>query len=202
MSQEDEHMADNDNTERSDTLAAAEPRISADLTWADPTTGTTAAILITTSGISVVEVRRAEATSAFATRVVGDPCTNQVSHLYGVDCWVGDNSKITSGMNRIATQVMYQLIRDVHDGDYVATDRERAHAHGLLANLDGLLEFHGPFLITGASTTDSAVSLDENFRRWFTAGTGDITQIRDSLRTIVATERGIPAGEVVVTAAR
>ena len=170
--------------------------------WADPMTGTTAAILIDTSGVSVVGIGKSESLADVLIRVVGDPFVNRVAHLYGVDCWVGDNSLAASPHNRIATQIMHQLIRDVHEGRYVATDHDRVHAHYLLAKIEEVLDFHGPFLITGASHSDSVVPLDENFRRWFTAGTGDITAIRHSLRTIVATECGIPAADVVVTATR
>ena len=119
-----------------------------------------------------------------------------------MNLWVGDNSRSTSRLNPLATQIAYDLFRDVRDGRYVATDRERANASRLVADPDGALVFHGPLLITGAHESGSPGPFDENFRDWFSQGRGGITQIRDSIRTSVAMLLGIHASNVAVTGPR
>jgi len=170
--------------------------------WSDPENGTTSAILIEDSGISVVEFGTGKDFADVARRAVGDPLVEQVTYLYRVNLWVGDNSRSTSRLNPLATQIAYDLFRDVRDGRYVATDRERANASRLVADPDGALVFHGPLLITGAHESGSPGPFDENFRDWFSQGRGGITQIRDSIRTSVAMLLGIHASNVAVTGPR
>jgi hypothetical protein len=121
------------------------------------------------------------------------PFFNRIRHLDTTTFWVGDNSEANAPLNQPATRFLHELLSDVQDGGYVASDAERQHVRQLLAHRDGVPVIHGPCLITGANADGEPGPLSENFQDWFTALLKKAAQLRGEIGLAIANALGIPA---------
>lgn len=160
--------------------------------WNKPSPGNMTAVLLDMSRAAVVEISQADPGQDLA-RLVGDPFFNRIRHLATTTFWVGDNSEANAPLNQPATRFLHELLSDVQDGAYVASDTERQHVRQLLAHRDGVPVIHGPCLITGADTAGEPGPLSENFQNWFTALLKKAAQLRDEIGQAIADTLGIPA---------
>lgn len=171
--------------------------------WATPAAGAMTVLKWNMIGAGPVDIS-ATAPGRDIARHVGDPGVDRISYLRRLQFWVGSNSVATSPVNDGATRFLHQLLADIRDGRYIASDHERDHAGDLLDAPD-LPLIHGPCLVTGVGDDTAAAPFDENFEGWFTALLDEIAQLHTSLVTAVARETGIPLeqiGHVVFVAAR
>lgn len=161
--------------------------------WVAPA-GSMTAIELGMVGASPVTISETEAAHAIS-QLVGDPFFNPIHHLRHVVFWVGDNSVARQPINAGATRLLRQMLTDVRDGNYVASDAERDHVRALLDSED-LPAIHGPCLITGmADDGDTPAPLNENFQHWFNGVIDAVAVVRQSLIEIAA-ELGIPLEQV------
>lgn len=192
-----EHNSDEDITDQIDAvLADAATWNAADEHprpgWMTPEPGAMTAVELTMSGAGLVDISEAEPEGDIARRI-GDPAVNRISHLRRVQFWVGDTSAATSPVNTPATRFLHELLTDVRDGRYIASDAERDHARALLAEPDSLPVIHGPCLVTGVGDGGSAAPLEDNFHSWFT---GIVARGLESLINALAREIGIPPEQI------
>ncbi|MGW4591951.1 hypothetical protein ACWEKJ_31925 [Amycolatopsis thermoflava] len=99
-------------------------------------------------------------------RLVGDPLIDRMSHLTGLDIWVGDNSLATHPVNHGASRFLAALLQAVLVGDYTASEHDRAHVARLVRNPDWAPVIAGPALITGADDHGDTAPLPEAFTTW------------------------------------
>lgn len=160
--------------------------------WNKPSPGSMTAVLLDMSRAAVVEISQADPGKDLA-RLVGDPFFNRIRHLDTTTFWVGDNSVANAPLNQLATRFLHELLSDVQDGAYVASDAERQHVRQLLAHRDGVPVIHGPCLITGADANGEPGPLSENFQHWFTALLEKAAQLSDEIGLAIVDVLGIPA---------
>jgi len=160
--------------------------------WAKSTPGAMTAIALNLVGPGPVEISETEPAAAISD-LIGDPFVNRINHQYRVAFWVGDNSIARRPIYAWATKFLHQLLVDIRDGNYVASNTERAHARALLLDSSELPVIHGSCLITGiADDADTPAPLSENFQAWFTSLLDDLARLRDSLADAIAHESDIP----------
>ena len=167
--------------------------------WGTPAAGHMTSIYLPlinagTPDLSTVEISAAKPFHDIA-RLVRDPSVNQIQHLRTVQFWIGDNSLAAQPVNLSATRFLYQMLMDVRDGRYIASDRERGHAGSLLATPDDLPVIHGPCLVTGIGANHGPGELDENFQSWLTTLHDEITRTR-ALIAAIATATGLAPDQI------
>lgn len=160
--------------------------------WNKPSPGNMTAVLLDMSRAAVVEISQADPGQDLA-RLVGDPFFNRIRHLDTTTFWVGDNSGANAPLNQPATRFLHELLSDVRDGAFVASDAERQHVRQLLAHRDGVPVIHGPCLITGADADGEPGPLSENFQDWFAALLKKAARVRDEIGLAIADVLGVPA---------
>lgn len=99
------------------------------------------------------------------TRLVGDPYTDRIHVIRGIDFWVGDRSLRNYPPNAFADILLNDLLDDILTGDFAAAADDRAFARRLRAT--GVPRVSGPCLILGRDeSTDTSTGLPETFLDW------------------------------------
>jgi hypothetical protein len=162
--------------------------------WACSDPGTMLAVLLGTDGTEVVEIDRHEPGDDIA-KLVGDPLVDRMSHLTGLDFWVGDSSQGNCSFNQCASAFLLKLLRDAVSGDYAVNDDDRDHIKKLLDSKQWAPVVHGPCLITGVDQSRPG-PLPETFRRWFDKLVSAVSERQAELVRTVLDQLGISADRV------
>jgi hypothetical protein len=163
--------------------------------WNTPSPGNMTAILLDTVGSTPIEISLADPVEDIA-RLVGDPIPTRIRHLSGVDFWIGDNSQNTAPINNGATVFLHDLLTDVQDGTFVASDIDRDHVRRVLSTPDAAPAVHGRCLITGvANDGDWPAPLSDNFKDWYSAGLDRCTGLQAEIAAVTHA-LGIPVEQI------
>ncbi|MFJ8815248.1 hypothetical protein [Amycolatopsis thermoflava] len=123
------------------------------------------ALLLGTEAAQLLEISRNHPGRDIA-RLVGDPLIDRMSHLTGLDIWVGDNSLATHPVNDGASRFLAALLQAVLVGDYTASEHDRAHVARLVRNPGWAPVIAGPALVTGVDDNGDTCPLPEAFTSW------------------------------------
>jgi hypothetical protein len=169
------------------------------LGWDDLTPGAMVAVVLDSTFLGALEISLTDPISDLVD-LVGDPLIARVNPLRSVQFWVGKNSGDAASINRMATRILNRLLRDVRDGDYIASDAERESVRTLLDDADGSPVICGPCVITGATDIDTPGPLGDNFRHWYAPVRSEIIQMSRAARvaSAVANELGLPLEGIVI----
>ena len=167
--------------------------------WNDLPPGVMAAILLDVTRGGKIKISRADPVPDLV-RLVGDPLIDRITPLDAVQVWVGKNSVAAAPANQGATRFLHDLLSDVRDGHYLASDTERETVRTLLDGPDGPLTIHGSCVITGATDIGEPGPLGENFHTWYTATVNEINDQHAMIRAAraVAAALGLPVEGIII----
>jgi hypothetical protein len=123
------------------------------------------AIQFDADGVKVVEIAESGAKRDILDRV-GDSGVIWMLLLSRVEVWVGTDSYSNGTVNVPASLFVLQLLRDIREGNYIASDVDRDHARELLSKRGSDWLVTGPCLVVGVDEEGEPAPLDENFRAW------------------------------------
>ncbi|RAS59478.1 hypothetical protein C8D87_11490 [Lentzea atacamensis] len=163
--------------------------------WATAAPGAMVAIALDMFGARPVEISATNPARDIA-RHVGDQFCSLIPALRKVQFLVEMRDQTSESVNPGATVLLHQLLADVRDGHYIASDGERGYVRAVL-DLDTAPVIHGPCLITGLGDDGAPAPLDDNFQAWFSGLLAEIAQRRAQLATaIVAAAAGIALEDI------
>lgn len=163
--------------------------------WATAEPGALAVIALDMTGARPMQISATNMVRDIA-RHVGEPFFGLDTGLRKVMFLVGVDSSAGQPVNTGATQMLHQLLADVRDGHYIASDAERDHARHLLDTPDITPAIHGSCLVTG-SDDGAPAPLDDNFQVWFSDLLAEMAaRRRAKFSAAVADAIGIPLEEL------